>query len=172
MTVYENGLFNGTTATTFSPNATMTRAMFVTVLSRLENKVHGTEITGQAAFTDVLPDMWYTDGVQWAADNAIAQGFLDGSFGIRRNVTREQACAFFVRYLRQIGYDLTPYQDSQSSFTDEARISSWAKEAVGIAQAMGLVNGRAAGSFGPQDPITRGACAAMYHRLMHLLEQE
>ena len=172
MTVYENGLFNGTTATTFSPNATMTRAMFVTVLSRLENKVHGTEITGQAAFTDVLPDMWYTDGVQWAADNAIAQGFLDGSFGIRRNVTREQACAFFVRYLRQIGYDLTPYQDSQSSFTDEARISSWAKEAVGIAQAMGLVNGRADGSFGPQDPITRGACAAMYHRLMNLLEQE
>lgn len=68
---YENGLFSGTSDTTFSPNASMTRAMLVTVLYRLEGQP---TVSGRSGFSDVKLNSYYEDAVTWAADNGIVNG--------------------------------------------------------------------------------------------------
>ena len=68
---YENGLFAGTSDTTFSPNASMTRAMLVTVLYRLEGQP---AVNGRSGFSDVQYNGYYEDAVTWAADNGIVNG--------------------------------------------------------------------------------------------------
>ncbi|MEL7565314.1 MAG: DUF4430 domain-containing protein, partial [Dehalobacterium sp.] len=83
----KNGLFNGTTATAFSPNDQMTRAMLVTVLYRLEGLP---AVTGTSGFTDVKNGQWYTDAIIWADANGIVTGLGGGLFGVSDNVTREQ----------------------------------------------------------------------------------
>lgn len=168
--VCKAGLFAGTSDTTFSPLSTTTRAMFVTVLARLEHQYFGTEIRGQATFSDVAPGQWYTDAIAWAADADITSGVGDGAFGLLRNVTREQACTLAVRYLESVGYDLTSYQQA-CNFADRDAISPWALDAVGVAQALNLMVGRGEGYFDPGASMTRAECAAFFHRLANLLDQ-
>lgn len=79
--VYENGLFNGVSATEFAPATTMTRAMFVTVLGRLAN-VDTVAYTAELSFEDVVPGEWYTPYVAWAAENGIVNGYNAAEFGV------------------------------------------------------------------------------------------
>ena len=165
-----SGLFAGTSDTTFSPLTTTTRAMFVTVLARLEHQCFGTEIRGQSTFSDVQPGQWYTDAIAWAADAGITSGVGDGAFGLLRDVTREQACTLAVRYLESVDYDLTSYRQA-CTFADRDTISPWALDAVGVAQALNLMVGRGEGYFDPGASMTRAECAAFFHRLANLLDQ-
>ena len=95
----QNGLFNGTTATTFGPNTDMTRAMLVTVLYRLEGKP---TVTGTNTFTDVKSGEWYTDAVLWANANNIVGGYGNGLFGTNDSVTREQMALLLHRYAQRV----------------------------------------------------------------------
>lgn len=170
---YENGLFRGVSSTTFAPNDIMSRAMFVTVLSRMEALVNNTTIQGNAnTFLDVPEGQWYTDAVAWAAKAQIATGYGDGTFGKDDNVTREQACTFIMRYLTAYGVDLSSYGQSELTFTDAAEVSSWAKDSVAMAQALGIIQGRDDGRFDPATNMTRAECAAVFHRLMEFLQQK
>ena len=92
---YENGLFSGTSDTTFSPNASMTRAMLVTVLYRLEGQP---TVSGRSGFSDVKLNSYYEDAVTWAADNGIVNGTGATTFSPNANVTREQMAAILYRY--------------------------------------------------------------------------
>lgn len=169
MAVHKDGLFAGTSATEFSPKGIMSRAMFVTVLSRFETMKNGTDIKGNSTFTDVPAGQWYTNGIAWAADLNVTAGYGNGLFGRDDSVTREQACTFLMRYLAAIGFDLSAYSE-QVTFTDADRISSWAKESVGIAQQLGLIHGRGNGQFDPQASMTRSECAAVFHRLKDVVK--
>lgn len=169
LNVYEGRLFSGTSATAFSPNSAMSRAMFVTVLSRVENQRNGTAIQGSSTFTDILPGQWYSNSVAWAADRQITSGYGNGRFGRDDHVTREQACAFLMRYLIASGVDLSAY-DGQVTFADALSISDWARESVGKAQQLGLVQGRGDNRFDPQASMTRAECASMFQRLMDVLK--
>ena len=94
---YENGLFAGTSDTTFSPNASMTRAMLVTVLYRLEGQP---AVNGRSGFSDVQYNGYYEDAVTWAADNGIVNGTSTTTFSPNANVTREQMAAILYPYIR------------------------------------------------------------------------
>ncbi len=175
---YENGLFRGVSDTTFAPNDIMSRAMFVTVLSRTEALVNGTPIPAYVnTFLDVPEGQWYTDAVAWAAKMQIAAGYGEGTFGKDDNVTREQACTFIVRYLTACGVDLSAYGQQEVTFqevtfTDAEQISAWAQQNVAIAQALGIIKGRDDGRFDPAANMTRAECAAVFHRLMEFLQQK
>lgn len=170
---YENGLFRGVSDTAFAPNDIMSRAMFVTVLSRTETLLNGTMIQGNAnSFLDIPEGQWYTDAVLWAAEKQITSGYGDGTFGKDDNVTREQACTFIVRYLTACGVDLSAYAENALTFTDAEAISSWAKDSVALAQAMGIIKGRDDGRFDPAANMTRAECAAVFHRLMEFMQQK
>ena len=93
----ERGLFSGTSDNTFSPNAPMTRAMFVTVLYRMDDGI----ALGDSYFIDVDEDAWYYDAVCWASENELVAGTDTWHFSPNQNITREQMVAILYRY--QIG---------------------------------------------------------------------
>ena len=162
--VVEKGLFQGTSADTFSPNVSMNRGMFVTVLGRFAESL-GYTISGKATFTDVPSDAYYAPYVAWAADNGIVQGVGDGLFAPNDDVTREQMCALFVRFLTFIGYPLP--QGGELDFVDADSIHSYAAEAVKIAVALGLIQGsqtEAGMVFRPSASATRAEVATVFLR--------
>ena len=158
--VYENDLFNGTSATTFSPNANMTRAMLVTVLYRLAGKP---AVTAGASFTDVKSGLWYSDAVAWASANGIVEGMGNGKFAPDDFVTREQMAVILMRYTRYQKADTSASADL-SRFTDASSVSPWAQSAMAWAVASGLVNGRTATTLVPGGTATRAEVAAILMR--------
>ena len=157
-----NGLFNGIDEVTFAPGASMTRAMLVTVLYRLEGQP---AVYGGSAFADVAAGQWYTDAVIWATRNGIVNGLGDGKFGTNDNVTREQMAAILYRYAQNCGYDTTA-RANLNGYTDAAKISTYAQEAMSWANAMSLINGRTATSLAPTGTATRAEVAAIFHRFV------
>lgn len=158
---YENGLFSGTTATTFSPYASMTRAMLVTVLYRLEGEP---AVTGRSGFSDVTIGSYYEAAVTWAADNGIVNGTSATTFSPSENVTREQMAAILCRYAQYKQYG-TSASASLSAFSDDAAVSTYAKAPLSWAVAEKLVNGTD-GKLLPRASATRAQVAAILHRFV------
>ena len=159
--VYEEGLFAGTSDTTFSPNAAMTRAMLVTVLYRLESQP---AVNGRSGFSDVQYNGYYEDAVTWAADNGIVNGTSITTFSPNANVTREQMAAILYRYAQYKKYN-TAASSSLNGFTDQASVSGYAAASLEWAVAEKLVNG-SAGKLMPTGNATRAQVAAILHRFV------
>ena len=151
----DNGLMNGTTATTFSPNATMTRAQLCAVLYRMAGSP---EMTGRDAFTDTPDGAWYEDAVLWAVRNRIMSGYTASTFGPHDPITREQLAAILWRYAG------SPAAEAGEAYADEASIASWAVTAVDWARTRGFINGMSDGSFRPDGRATRAQVAAILMR--------
>lgn len=159
--VYEEGLFAGTSDTTFSPNAAMTRAMLVTVLYRLEGEP---AVSGRSGFSDVTFNSYYEDAVTWAADNGIVNGTSTTTFSPNANVTREQMAAILYRYAQHKKYN-TAASSGLNGFTDHASVSGYAAASLEWAVAEKLVNG-SAGKLMPTGNATRAQVAAILHRFV------
>ena len=159
--VYKNGLFSGTDSRSFSPNASMTRAMLVTVLYRLEGEP---TVTGRSSFTDVRSGAYYEKSVIWAAANGIVTGTDSTSFSPDAKVTREQLAAILYRYAQYRKLD-TDASAKLNSFTDADSVSAYASEALGWAVSEGLING-ASGKLMPKGDATRAQVAAIIHRFV------
>ena len=133
--VYGRGLFQGTSGTTFSPEKSMTRAMFVTVLYRLA----GSPEAGGSSFPDVADSSsWYYAPVAWAAGRGIVNGYEDGLF-------------------RPDNSD-TSGGGNLSAFPDGGSVSGWAREAMQWAVAHGIING-SDGYLLPRNTATRAQVA-------------
>ena len=145
--VSEKGLMNGTSKNSFSPNATTTRGMIVTILARVE----GVNTNGTP---------WYAAGQKWAMDNGISDGT-----NMTGEVTREQLAAILYRYAKLKGYD-TSKSNKLDSFKDADKVSSWAVEAMQWANAEGLINGKSNSMLDPQGKATRAETAAILMRFM------
>lgn len=145
--VSEKGLMNGTSKNGFSPNATTTRGMIVTILARVE----GVNTNGTP---------WYAAGQKWAMDNGISD-----STNMVGEVTREQLAAILYRYAKLKGYD-TSKSNKLDSFKDADKVSSWAVEAMQWANAEGLINGKSNNLLDPQGKATRAETAAILMRFM------
>lgn len=144
--VRDNGIMNGTTATTFSPNATMTRAMLAAVLYRVSGSP---AVSGEDSFTDTTPGTWYANAVLWASQNGIVGGYGNGLFGTNNPVNREQIATILWRYAGQ------PAAESAAAFADATTISSFARDAVNWARANGIINGVSGNRFDPKSSATR-----------------
>lgn len=134
---YNNGLFAGMTPTTFAPNATMTRAMLVSVLWRLAG---APAPKAPNTFVDVPDGAWYTDAVTWAAENGVVSGIGGSRFDPSGFVTREQTAEILYNYAHSKGYDVSARADL-TAFPDAGSVSGWAEEALSWANAAGLING-------------------------------
>ena len=156
---YLNGLFAGTTDTTFSPSRTMTRGMLVTVLWRMAGKP---VVNYAMNFTDIPADAYYTEAVRWAAASKIVGGYKDGRFGAGDTITREQMAAILYRYTSFKGYDGSGAA-SLAGFADSASVSGFAQNAMAWAVNAGLVQGMG-GKLMPQSGATRAQVAAILQR--------
>lgn len=159
---YLNSLFNGIDKTTFGPQIEMNRAMLVTVLYRLDGTPPADTTT---AFTDVPEDQYYAPAVSWAAANSIVYGVSETEFAPNQNITREQIAAMIMRYAKYKDIDVSAQADL-SAYTDQAEISSWAKEAMSWANAAGLIKGRTETTLDPSATATRAEVAQILMRFM------
>ena len=144
--VTSNSLMNGTSTTAFSPSATMSRGMLMTVLARYagESTDGGT--------------VWYEKGMNWAKNKGVSDGSAPNA-----SITREQLPAMLYRYAGEpsVSADL-------SAYTDAVSISPYAEKAVEWCVAKGILSGKSATRLAPQDTATRAECAAMLQRFAAL----
>ena len=157
------GFMTGTSDKTFAPSKTITRAEFVKLLANLS----GVDTSNNAVdtkFTDVKKDSWYVGAVKWAADNGIVSGTSDTTFAPNAVITREQMCVMLVNYTKFTKITLKKTVE-KSEFSDDAKISSWAKDAVYACQSAGIVSGKGNG-FDPQGTAKR-AEAAVIIKIFH-----
>ncbi|MBU5627404.1 S-layer homology domain-containing protein [Oscillibacter sp. MSJ-2] len=162
-------LFKGTGENVFSPNLTMTRAMFVTVLGRMAN-VDTANYDG-SRFRDVQKNSWCSAYVEWAADNGIVSGYGDGSFRPNNPVTREQMAKILYHFARLMGEETTS-SGNLSRYTDQTQISEWAIDPCSWATDCGLLQGREDGSFDPSGLATRGEVSALLKRFVeHIIQR-
>ena len=157
-----NGYMNGTSTTTFSPDAAMSRAMLAAVIYRIDGQP---QVTGSAGFKDAQAGMWYYDAVLWASRNQIISGYDAERFGTGDNVTREQIAAALYRYAQYKGYSVTK-KANLDGFIDAFRISDWARDAVAWANAAGIMTGKTSTTLEPLEQATRAEVAAMLVRFM------
>ena len=161
--VYENGLMDGVGNNLFAPNATLNRAMAVTILYRLEGSP---DLDGENLgypFADVDGDAWYGDAVYWARCNGIVDGVENNHFDPTGSLTREQMATVLYRYAQYKGADVSASGDL-SGFADSANVSAWAVDAVKWAVGSGLVNGVEGNALAPQGTSTRAQTAAILAR--------
>lgn len=159
--VYSEGLMTGTSATTFAPNATTTRAMIVSILARQENVASAED----AGFTDVAENDWFATAVNWAAREGIVAGFEDESFRPNEAITREQLAAILCNYSAWKGKDTSARADLDE-YTDAISISSWATETMSWAVAEQLLAGVTENTLEPQGAATRAQVAAVLQRFL------
>ena len=159
--VYSQGLMTGTSATTFEPNTSLSRAMLVAVLHRLE----GSPQASGGDFNDVAEGDWYAQAVNWAASVGVVNGFDDGTFQPNTAITREQLAAILCNYAQYKGFD-TSASGSLSTFTDAASVSDWAKESVEWAVGSGLIGGYEDSTLRPQGTTTRAEVASVLQRAL------
>lgn len=146
--VTSNSLMNGTSTTAFSPSATMSRGMLMTVLARYagESTEGGT--------------VWYEKGMNWAKNKGISDGSAPN-----RNITREQLAAMLYRYAGEPdgAADLSAYADAGS-------VSAYAEKAVQWCVKNGILTGKTSSTLAPKATATRAECAAMLQRFDSLIK--
>lgn len=163
---YNNGLFAGMTPTTFAPNATMTRAMLVSVLWRLAG---APAPKAPNTFVDVPDGAWYTDAVTWAAENGVVSGIGGSRFDPSGFVTREQTAEILYNYAHSKGYDVSARADL-TAFPDAASVSGWAEKALSWANVAGLINGTVRDGQTILDPQGSASRAQVAMILMNYVE--
>ena len=158
----QNGLFNGTSETTFSPNTDMTRAMLMTVLYRMDGKP---AVTGKNPFTDVKPGQWYTDAVSWANANRIVSGYGGGRFGANDSLTREQLAVILLNFAKYKNRDVTKTA-ALTGYTDGTSVGSWAAAAMQWTVAEGLITGTSKTTLSPTVSASRVQVATILMRFI------
>ena len=190
---YEKGITNGVTRTTFEPNATVTREMFLVMLYRaadIKLDIFHTmfskweeEVIQKSYFSDVKKDTWYAEtvclakemdvaygveGVRFEGDEAVAQA----RFGVGEPITREQMATFAARFMDVRKHvALKDAENPVKAFSDADQISDWAKDAAEAMRVSGVMQGDAQQRLHPKDLATRAEAAAVVLRLAAATER-
>lgn len=159
--VVSSGIFSGTSDTTFSPDAAMTRGMVAKVLHNLEgNPAPGYD----GRFDDIADGSWYEEAVYWAAGEGIVSGYGNGLYGPNDPVTREQLATILYRYAQSKGQGFTGDWMFLLDYADRAEVSAWAYEPMCWMTMKGIINGTGNGMLDPKGCATRAQVAAMLQR--------
>ena len=185
-----NGYMAGTSETVFDRNATLTRAMFMTILAKVDG-ADLAEFEGKSSFKDVKTDGWYTSAIEWAYQNKLVSGVGEGVFGYKNPVTREQMALFFYSYAEYVNASVpsvapmpeipdeyaaetagetglipepiinTDTRADLSVYKDADRVHSWAKDAMEWAVSCELFSGVGEGYLDPRGNCTRAQAAVI-----------
>lgn len=164
MYVFEKGLMSGVSDTEFGPQVTLTRAMLVTVLWRLEGEP---VVNYLMQFTDVEAESYYQEAVRWASAEGIVNGVTDTEFAPHKNITREQIATIMHRYAQYKGYDVSVGEDTNIlSYDDASDVSEYAISAMQYAVGSGLITGKTDSTLNPKDNATRAEIATILKRFI------
>ena len=165
---WEQSFFNGTTATTFGPDGSMTRGMFVTVLARMAG-VDTAAYSGNSPFADVSAEAWYAPAVTWAAKYGITSGTGGGFFSPNALIDRQQMATFFMRYFEIFGVEYNTVEEITNQPADLSLVADWAMDAVSEFWKTGLLVGDGT-HFDPTGNATRAQMAMLCMRVDKAVE--
>lgn len=157
-----NGYISGTSATTFNPDALVSRAQFVVIIGRML-KVDTSAYTS-SKFEDVDPKSWYGPYVAWAASEGYVNGTSSTTFAPTANITFEQMGTILANYIQKAGVSLTPSSDFYG-YTDYASISDWAKFNMDVMAVYNLLPVDVNGNVRPKDKVLRSEATVALVRL-------
>lgn len=163
----QDGLFLGTSNTKFSPNASMSRGMAVTVLHRLAGKPEAES----HSFSDVSAAHYFNNAVAWASSKGIIKGIDSEHFYPEQSVTREQIALIMYNYAGTLGIDRNrSAENGLTNFIDHDKVSVWAIEAMQWAVNSGIINGKSVNVLDPAGNTTRAEVATMIQRFLDSAE--
>ncbi|MBW4841215.1 MAG: S-layer homology domain-containing protein, partial [Paenibacillaceae bacterium] len=157
--LHDDNVMKGTSASMFSPTRSITRAEFMTTLTRIF-QVNPAE-SAIPAYRDVPKSAWYYGTIQAATELGLTEGLGNGIFQPDQPLTRQEAAAWLVRALKQTASST----NVQAGYKDEAAIAVWAKPYIGSISQLGLMQGNG-GMFFPAQAITRQETAVLLDRLL------
>ena len=157
--VRDNGIMNGTSATTFNPDGTTSRGQIAAILYRAAGSPAA---SGGTDFSDVAETAYYASAVRWASASGVVTGYADGTFRPNDPITRQQMAAILWRYAG------SPAAESGTDYADESAIASYAVTAVDWARDAGVISGRDGNRFDPSGRATRAQAAVILHRYLEL----
>ena len=152
------GILSGINETTFDPEGKITRGQFVKILAYASGD-DLSAYSGDSVFADANAH-WSKANINWAYTNKIVYGKSDTQFAPDANITRQEMAVMIKRYADYKGITL-PQTNAPITFTDEAEIAAWAKEAVSAMQQANIISGFPDGTFAPQGNATRAQAAKM-----------
>ncbi len=156
--VTAKGLFLGTGGDNFSPETSMTRAMFVQLFANLDGV--SLDQYEEQPFTDVEMTSWYGPAIAWASEYRLVLGTSPDTFEPNAEITREQMCQLLVNYIDYAGIHLNT-SGVYKSFADADTISDWARNAVEICVRAGLISGKGDGRLDPLGKASRAEVATL-----------
>lgn len=158
--VFENGLMVGIKDKTFGPNEAFSRAMIAQILYAMADKP---AVTSASKFKDVPAGKWYTIAVTWCASKGIVSGYPDNTFKPDAAIKRQEIATILRKYAEVNGKDVSAKGDL-SKFSDQAKVSNYAKTAMSWAVGNNMISGNKVGSnvlLDPQGTTTRAQAAVI-----------
>ena len=158
--VVKQGIMEGMSATTFSPNTEVTRAQAVQILYNLEGQPDISDENLGYPYEDVNAEEWYGNAVYWARITGVATGYGDGTFQPGDSITRQEFAQMLYNYAKYKGYDLTAEGDL-SQFPDSGSVADWAEAAMSWANGNELINGHDNGTIDAGGTAIRAQAASI-----------
>ncbi|WP_051251522.1 S-layer homology domain-containing protein [Paenibacillus harenae] len=158
--LYKKKIITGTSAASFSPADSMTRAEFITAMDRLLKLEPAASPV--SPYTDVAKSAWYYGWIQAAVQLELASGTSATTFAPAKPVTRQEAAVLLARALKQTGSATV----GAMTYKDKRQIADWAIPSVAAVHELGIMKGDQAGIFRPTDPITRQEAASLLARVL------
>jgi hypothetical protein len=157
-------IVSGMTDSQFSPNQNVTRAQYVTLLTKALALSPIGEIG--SGYRDLKPGDWYTHSFLAAASAGIVTGYSDGTYKPNKTISRQEMVAMTIRALEYVKGKQAIDPSILSSFRDENQISDWGRAPIAVAVKSGLVFGHPDGQFAPNDTATRAESVVVLRRLL------
>ena len=153
------GLFSGTSSTTFSPDTSMTAGMVITVLYRMAGSP---ATTLPDSMENVAVGSWYEIACAWGYNNGIIGGYK--TFYPDQAVSRQEFATMLYNFYK---LSKTPGSGADlSKYTDDSTVASWAKAAMAWANAAGIISGTSSTTLSPEVGASRSQIATMLCRYL------
>ena len=162
--VSDRTLFGGTSPTEFSPDETMTRGMFITVLGRMHG-LDQTKYDGNTGYTDVPATEYYAPYIQWAKETGIMAGVSATEFAPEAPITRATMAVVIKNYTDNSGFEFVIYTETEG-FNDLAGLDEATVNAINTVKNVGIINGKGEGRFDPHGISTRAEVATVMERVI------
>lgn len=159
----ERGIMRGTSADKFSPNMPITIGMIATILGNMSDI--DANAYKNTKFSDIK-GKYYTNYINLASEKGIVKGFGENKFKPEKQITREQLAVMIVQYAKAMNIHLP--SAAKLNYSDNSKISAWAKESVAIMQASGIMKGKGENNFDPKATATRAEVCVVIQKFLNM----
>lgn len=172
MSVYDlvsQGILAGKGNNLYEPNGNVTRGEFAKILAAatLSEDELNANYNGAAAFND--SNNWAKKYINWAASVGVVNGTGNNNFSPNANISRQDMAVMIARYAANVQKVTLPVKNPAITFSDDAKIASYAKDAVAAMQKAGIINGKGDNLFAPRENATRAEAAKMISYFLKLI---